>query len=273
MIPRWIRSIFGSASRPGSGTRPGDDVVNAYLDRRGDERSSDQFLDAMLRDPELLDNLANQRPWLDDVARRPSRAPDQADAVLRRLGLEARGIRPARRYAHAGSRKPLLCVVCLGAFSFGMWARSQSFMTMQVHPEGRIDQALSDVVDQVPDDLQPLETVQTALLRLGEDISDSMPRRRGTFASVRDAHTPTSSSQATVWYVLGPVATSATLEAASDDQRTARPSSTPQRNRRPVRSSMDDWHYRAPLIESDVMDTPLRDEPDILDAIKDLGCV
>jgi len=284
-MARWLDTILARLGlRPRSHSRRStDDEVNAWLDARESRRSNDEFITAMLRDPSVLDDLASQRPWMDDLAGKRPRAPDQADAVLHRLGLAAQGSRGGQRYARTARRRPVLCAVCIAAFSFGMWARSQDYLVNENTSANGIDRQVADVISNVPADLQPLGRVQNILRRIGNDFSTSLDqsaqRPVAAYASTTalDPTGPTKPhvAQTGAWFLAGFPTAASTF----NDRPHSRPSRSADSAPPTVHRAELDWwkeytpQDNAPAPVIDNIDVKPVDDGDLLDAVSNLGCL
>lgn len=143
-------------------------AVEAYLDARGTGRPAKSMLDQVCRDASVLDDLARDREWIDQV-RLPASAPDQTDRILGRLGVE-RGQFNRRRHRFALlSRRFSAAAVLVLAFVVGMWGRS-ALMPAPVTPTVETAHRLERVIESLPIQMDPLVRMRGIMLEAGSTL-------------------------------------------------------------------------------------------------------
>lgn len=145
-------------------------AVDHYLDARGAGRPAKSMLDAVCRDSSVLDTLARDRKWIDEV-RLPASAPDQTGRILDRLGVEMSQFDRRRHRFVLLSRRFSAAAVLVLAFVVGMWARSSLIpapATQTVETAHRLER----VIESLPTEMDPFDRVRGIILEVGATLAE-----------------------------------------------------------------------------------------------------
>ena len=145
-------------------------AVDAYLDARGARRQARSMLDEVCRDASVLDDLARDREWIDEV-RSPAPAPDLTDRILGRLGVDATHFDRRRHRFVLRSRRLSAAAALALAFVVGMWARSSLVpapATRAVETAHRFER----ILESLPIQMNPLEPLRVIMLEVGSTLAE-----------------------------------------------------------------------------------------------------
>ncbi|GEM_PF-5205664 len=145
-------------------------AIDAYFDAHGKGRPAKQMLDEVLRDASVLEDLARDREWIDEM-RHSSPAPDQTLRILNRLGLDPNQFdRRHHRFALLTRRLSTAAVLAF-AFVIGMWARSSlvhSGASQPVETAHRFER----VIESLPIQMDPFDSMRGLMLEVGTTLAE-----------------------------------------------------------------------------------------------------
>ncbi len=147
--------------------------IDAYFDARGSGKPARSMLDEVLRDASVLDDLARDREWIDEV-RAAAPAPDQTMRILDRLGVDPNHFDRRRHRFTIFTRRLASAAVLMFAFVIGMWARSTGFRPAAAE---RVETArqFERVIESLPIQLDPFDRVRGVMLEVGSTLAESQP--------------------------------------------------------------------------------------------------
>ena len=132
------------------------------------------MLDEVCRDAAVLNDLARDREWIDQM-RLPAPAPDQTGRILGRLGVDVTHFDRRRHRFVMVSRRLAAAAALALAFVVGMWARSSLLpvpATRTVETAHRFER----VIESLPIQMDPFDRVRGIMLEVGATLAEPDPQ-------------------------------------------------------------------------------------------------
>ncbi len=145
-------------------------AVDAYFDARGKGRPAKDMLNEVLRDASVLDELARDQEWIDEV-RHSTPTPDQTICILNRLGLDPTRFNRRQHRFTLLTRRLSTAAVLAFAFVVGMWARS-SLVGVGGSQPVETAHRFERVIESLPIQMDPFDRMRGLMLEVGTTLAD-----------------------------------------------------------------------------------------------------